>query len=128
MRDENINEYLWQDKKRNALGLPWCFVRYKLTPTKLIIDSGFFTREEDEVWLYRITDISLRSGFLERLLGLGTIHCCSVDKTKPEFDLRRIKNARKIKEMLSEMIEKERRERHVSTLETISTDNDYHTS
>lgn len=127
MREENVSEYLWQDKKRNAIGLPWCFVRYKLTPSKLIIDSGLFTREEDEIWLYRITDISLRSGFFERLFGLGTIHCCSIDKTKPEFDLRRIKNARKIKEMLSEMIEKERRERHISTLETISVDNNSHT-
>ncbi|MBQ8806214.1 MAG: PH domain-containing protein [Bacteroidaceae bacterium] len=124
MHDETASNYIWEDKKRNAFGLPWCFVRYKLTESKLIIDTGLFTREEDEVWLYRITDVTLKSGFFERLLGLGTIHCCSVDKTKPEFDLRRIKNARKVKEMLSDMIEKERRERRVSTMETISIDDD----
>lgn len=124
MHDETTTEYIWQDKKRNAIGLPWCFVRYKLTESKLIIDSGLFTRVEDDIWLYRITDITLKSGFFERMLGLGTIHCCSVDRTKPEFDLRRIKNARRVKDMLSEMVEKERRTR-VSTLETISSDTEH---
>lgn len=119
MQNDN---YIWQDKKRNVFGLPWCFVRYKLSEAKLIIDSGLFTRVEDEVWLYRITDITLRSSFFERLLGLGTIHCCSSDKTNPEFDLTRIKNARKVKEMLSEFVEKERRDRRVSAFETLTAD------
>ena len=119
MKDETVSNYVWEDKKRNAIGLPWCFVRYKLTDTKLIIDSGLFTRTEDDIWLYRITDITLKSGLLERMLGLGTIHCCSADHTKPEFELRRIKNARHVKEKLSEMVEKQRSER-VSTMESVT--------
>lgn len=126
MKTKDTTEYVWQDKKRNAIGLPWCFVRYKLSNTKLVIDSGLFTRVEDEIWLYRITDMTLKSGFLERMLGLGTIHCCSVDRTKPEFDLRRIKNARHVKEMLSDMVEQERRKRNISTFETIETDHSAH--
>lgn len=116
------SSFVWQDKKRNCLGLPWCFTRYYLTDTKLIIDTGLFSREEDEIWLYRITDITLKSGFFERLLGLGTIHCCSMDQTKPEFDLRRIKNARAIKEKISDMIEAERQNRRVVTLHNIEDD------
>ena len=119
MKDETVSNYVWEDKKRNAIGLPWCFVRYKLTDTKLIIDSGLFTRTEDDIWLYRITDITLKSGLFERMLGLGTIHCCSADHTKPEFELRRIKNARHVKEMLSEMVEKQRSER-VSKMESVT--------
>ena len=119
MQDETVSNYVWEDKKRNALGLPWCFVRYKLTDTKLIIDTGLFTRTEDDIWLYRITDITLKSGLFERMLGLGTIHCCSADNTKPEFELRRIKNARHVKEMLSEMVDKERQNR-VNTHESVT--------
>ena len=119
MQDETVSNYVWEDKKRNALGLPWCFVRYKLTDSKLIIDSGLFTRTEDDIWLYRITDITLKSGLFERMLGLGTIHCCSADHTKPEFELRRIKNARHVKEMLSEMVDKERQKR-VNTHESVT--------
>lgn len=119
-------DYIWQDKKRNAIGLPWCFVRYSLSQTKLIIESGWLSKTEDEIWLYRITDITLKMNFFERLLGLGTIHCCSADTTSPEFELRRIKNARKVKTMLSDMVEQERSKRKITTFETIAMDDIQH--
>ena len=125
MHDSDAPNYIWEDKKRNAFGLPWCFTRYKLTEKKLIIDKGLFTRIEDEIWLYRITDLTLKSGFFERMLGLGTIHCCSADKTQPEFNLMRIKNARQVKDMISDMVDEARKERGVSMLEHLS-DEDIH--
>lgn len=100
---ENEN-MVWQDRKRTFLGLPWSFTRYRLEPDKLIIDTGFLSRSEDEIRLYRIMDITLKRSLGERMLGLGTIHCCSGDKTSPEFDIRRIKNARKVKDLLSDMV------------------------
>ena len=115
-------EYVWKDRKRIIFGLPWSFTRYRLTKDKLIVDTGFFTRHEDEVRLYRIMDISLRRSLRERIWGLGTIHCCSGDKTMPEFDIKRIKKPRQIKEMLSQMIEEERLERRVGTREFMDAD------
>ena len=120
---ENEN-LVWQDRKRTFLGLPWSFTRYRLEPDKLIIDTGFLSRSEDEICLYRIMDITLKRSLGERLLGLGTIHCCSGDKTSPEFDIRRIKNARKVKDLLSDMVEEERSKRRVATRECISADDD----
>ena len=119
--NENI---VWQDRKRTFLGLPWSFTRYRLEPDKLIIDTGFLSRSEDEIRLYRIMDITLKRSLGERLLGLGTIHCCSGDKTSPEFDIRRIKNARQVKDLLSDMVEEERSKRRVATREYISADDD----
>lgn len=110
-------EYVWKDRKRTLFGLPLSFTRYYLTEDKLIVDTGFFSRHEDEVRLYRIMDISLKRTFGERIFGLGTIHCCSGDKTMPEFDIKRIKKSREVKEMLSQMIENERLERRVGTRE-----------
>lgn len=114
--------YVWSDRKRTFLGLPWSFTRYRLAKEKLIIDVGFFSRREDEVRLYRITDISLRRTFGERLLGLGTIHCCSGDKTSPEFDIKNIKKSREVKELLSDMVEEERLRHRVSIRENFSDD------
>ena len=116
---------LWHDRKRNIFGWPWSFTRYMLTEQKLIIDKGLLTRVEEEIWLYRITDISMKSNLIERLAGVGTIHCCSLDKTTPEFDLIRVKDARNVKEMLSNMVEAARRERRVDTLE-FATSNSCH--
>ncbi len=109
--------YVWTDRKRTFLGLPWSFTRYRLDEEKLIIDTGFFNRREEEIRLYRIMDITLNRSFGERIFGLGTIHCCSGDKTSPEFDIKHIKLPREVKEMLSDMVEEERLRRRVGTRE-----------
>lgn len=116
--------YIWKDRKRTLFGLPWSFTRYALTEEKLIIDTGFFNRTEDEVRLYRILDITLHRSFFERLVGVGTIHCCSGDKSRGDFDIVHIKKPREVKEMLSAMVEKERMERRVGAREFIDGDED----
>lgn len=121
MRDE---EYVWKDRKRTFLGLPWSFTRYRLKENKLIIDTGFFSRHEDEIRLYRIMDITLHRSLGERLFGLGTIHCCSGDKTSPEFDIRRIKKSGQVKELLSDMVEEERAKRRVGLREHMDADDE----
>lgn len=117
-------DYIWKDRKRIIFGLPWSFTRYRLTEEKFIIDTGFFTRKEDEIRLYRIMDIGLQRSLWERMFGLGTIHCCSGDKTSPEFDIRHIKKSRDVKEMLSDLIEKRRREQRVGVREYMAADGD----
>lgn len=115
-------DYIWKDRKRTFLGLPWSFTRYRLTEEKLIIDTGFFTRREDEIRLYRIMDIGLKRSLGERIFGLGTIHCCSGDKTSPEFDIKRIKKSRDVKELLSDLVEKRRMEQRVGVREYMEAD------
>lgn len=117
-------EFVWQDRKRIIFGLPWSFTRYYLTEEKFLVDTGFFSRTEDEVRLYRIMDITLRRSFWERLFNLGTIHCCSGDKSMGEFDIKHIKNPKLIKEMLSEMVEENRMERRVGMREFMDGDVD----
>ncbi len=114
---ENTKGYVWNDRKRIIFGLPWTFTRYCLTDEKFIVDTGFFSRTEDEVRLYRIMDLTLRRSFWERLFGLGTIHCCSADKSMGEFDILHIKNPKEVKEMLSEMVEQQRKSRRVGMRE-----------
>ena len=113
---------VWKDRKRTVFGLPWSFTRYLLYENKLVIDVGLFSRTEDEIRLYRIMDITLKRSFRERIFGLGTIHCCSGDKTSPEFDIKHIKNPKTFKNMLSDMVEKERLERRVGIREFMKDD------
>lgn len=120
----NKDNTLWRDRKRSVFGLPFSFTRYRLYDEKLIIDTGFFNRLEDEIRLYRIMDISLKRSFRERIWGLGTIHCCSGDKTCPEFNISHIKKPKAVKNMLSDMIEEERLKRRVGVRENIDADDD----
>lgn len=116
--------YVWKDRKRTFLGLPWSFTKYMLTDEKLLIETGAFSKKEEEIRLYRILDITLKRSLGERLVGVGTIHCCSADKSTPEFDIRHVKNAQAVKEMLSNMVEKERQEKRISGREFMGADGD----
>ena len=102
------NQVLWKDTKRTVFGLPLSFTHYLLTEKKLLIQKGFLNKQEDEVRLYRIMDVTLRRSFGERIFNIGTIHCCSADKSTPEFDIKHIKNPKKVKDMLSDLIEEAR--------------------
>ena len=115
-------EYIWRERKRIIFGLPWSFMVYKLTEQKLLVETGFLNKREEEVRLYRVMDLTLNRPLEQRLWGLGTIHCCTADRSTPEFDISRIKNAEQVKNLISDMVEKERNKRRVSTREFMSVD------
>jgi len=117
------NGYIWKDRKRTIFGLPLSFTVYKLTKDKLIIESGFLSKKEEEVRLYRIMDLTLNRPFGQRMFGVGTIHCCTADKSTPEFDILKVKKPVQIKNMLSDMVEEERDKKRVSAREFM-TDNE----
>lgn len=116
--------FVWQDRKRILFGLPFTFTTYHLTPEKLLIRSGILNTQEEEIRLYRIMDVTLRRSLWERLFGLGTIHCCSADKSTPEFDIRWIPHSADVKEQLSNMIETERENKRVSSREFMADESD----
>ena len=115
-KDTTAN-YVWKDRKRTIFGLPLSFTVYKVTEEKLLIESGFFNKQEEEIRLYRIMDLTLKRPFGQRIFGLGTIHCCTADKSTPEIDILKIKNSEKIKNLLSDMIEAERDKKRISARE-----------
>ncbi|MBQ9938729.1 MAG: PH domain-containing protein [Oscillospiraceae bacterium] len=121
-KKKNNDNYIWRDRKRIIFGLPWSFTVYMLEEEKLLVSSGFLNKREDEVRLYRIMDLTLKRSFGERLFGLGTIHCCSADKSTPEFDIKRIKNSREVKNLISDMVEKQRELKRVSNREFMGDD------
>ncbi|MCR4740995.1 MAG: PH domain-containing protein [Lachnospiraceae bacterium] len=105
---------LWRDRKRTFLGLPWSFTIYSVDAERIYIEKGFFNKTEDEVRLYRIMDISLKMTFIQRLFGIGTIHVDSADKTLRDFDILKVKKPKEVKELLSQLVEQERENKHVT--------------
>lgn len=110
---------VWKDRKRTLFGLPWSFTKYSLSDDRLFISTGFFNTKEDEVRLYRIIDVSLNRTLGQRMFGLGTIKCCSADKTLGDFEIKNIKKSKDVKELLSEMVEDERNRKKVTSREFI---------
>lgn len=115
-------DYKWRARKRTIFGLPWSFTVYKLTDEKLLIETGLLNKKEEEIRLYRIMDMTLHRSLEERIFGLGTIHCCSADKSTPEFNIARIRDSARVKEMLSDMVESQRELKRVSSREFMTGD------
>ena len=115
---------VWQDRKRIIFGLPWTFTKYVLTKEKLLIQTGILNTKEEEVRLYRIMDVTLRRSLAQRMFGLGTIHCCSADKSTPEFDIKWIPDSAAVKEKLSGLVEAERMAKRVSSREFMTDEDD----
>ncbi len=115
---------VWKDTRRPIFGLPLSFTKYRLLEDKLLIDTGFLSTKQEEIKLYRIMDVTLNRTFIQRIFGVGTIHCCSADKTTPEFDIKDIKKSFEVKEMLSKMVEEQRDKKRVSGREFFANHDD----
>lgn len=121
---KNNENVIWKDRKRTIFGLPLSFTVYSLTSEKLLIDTGFLNKKQEEVMLFRIMDITLERKLSQRLFGVGTIHCCSADKTTPEFEIKSVKHPQEVKETLSKEVYKARQANRVGSRE-IQYDGDY---
>lgn len=116
--------YIWKERKRNALGLPWTFTKYALSEDRLFITSGLLKTVEDEVRLYRIMDLSLSQTLSQKIFGIGTIQVSSADKTLRDFEIKNIKNPREVKEQLSQLVEENRDKKRVTNREFMGDDMD----
>ncbi len=119
-----MDTVIWKERKRTLFGLPLSFTVYSLTEKCLFIKTGFLKIQEEEIRLYRILDISLSRTLEERLFRLGTIHCCTADKTAPEMDIKRIPHSREIRTLLSDRVEEARSERYVGVREFMGDEDD----
>lgn len=112
-------EIIWKDKKRPIFGLPLSFTKYRMTKEKLLIQTGILSIKEEEIKFYRIMDLTLKCSIWQRIFNVGTIHCCSGDKTTPEFEIKDVKNPSEVKELLSKYIELQRDKKRIATREVL---------
>ena len=109
----------FRERKRWVfLGLPFTFTIYTVKEEVLTVDTGFLSREENDCYMYKVQDVTLKTSLLERIFGLGTIICYTGDTTNPQLVMAHIKNARAIKDFILEQSEiARRRRRTMNTLD-----------
>ena len=121
MKFDSNCKVLWKDRKRYC-GLPWSFYRYYIVEkegewTKIFRHKGFFTSVIDETNVYRCIDVTLHISFFDRIFGTGTIEILSNDSSAPRVHFRHISNPYKVRDLLSSLIELERKKRGVGLTE-----------
>lgn len=84
---------LWVDLKS---------MQYRLTNQRLFVLKGLFSKETQELELFRIKDIAVQQSLLQRVLGYGQVTIVSSDDTTPTVTMRGIANPIGIKELVRE--------------------------
>ena len=111
------------EKKRWLfLGLPFTFTKYTITEEQITINSGLFTRIENDCYMYKIQDTVLSVSLLQRVFGIATVICKTSDVTHGQLVLKNIKNAKQIKNFIVECSEEQRMKRR--TINTLNIDAD----
>ena len=118
--------YIWQDRKRTFLGLPWSFTKYMLTEDRLFVEKGLLTSTLDEENLYRVRDISVTRTLGQRLFGLGTVKVFSTDASNGETVLESIKNPIEVKEEIVRLVEAARKKHGIRASEMLMNAPDPH--
>lgn len=115
---------LWSDKKR-ILGMPISFTTYSLSEDRLFVDKGLIRLQSDEILLYRVRDLSVSQTLGQRIFGVGSIIVQSSDKTSPVLEVKNIKDAFNVKEILHQNVEKMKIERRMRVGEILEDGHDY---
>ena len=103
-------------------GLPFTFTKYTITEEQITINSGLFTRIENDCYMYKIQDTVLSVSLLQRIFGIATVVCKTSDVTHGQLVLKNIKNAKAIKDFIVECSEEQRLKRR--TINTLNIDAD----
>ena len=98
------------------------FTIYTVKEEVLTVDTGFLSKEENDCYMYKVQDVTLKTSLLERIFGLGTIICYTGDTTNPQLVMAHIKNARAIKDFILEQSEIARRKRRTMNTLDIGAD------
>jgi hypothetical protein len=98
---------MWKDRKR-ILGMPITITVYTLRNSRIFLREGFFNTHENEMLLYRILDINMSRSLGDKIFGVGTLTLFTADETHRELRLQNIKNPARVRDLISDAVEKER--------------------
>ena len=100
------------EKKRWLfLELPFTFTKYVIKEDMITVDTGVFTKVENDCYMYKVQDVEHTASIWERMAGLGTIVCYTGDTTHPKLLIEHIRNSKAIKEFILKESEEARLKR-----------------
>ncbi len=120
------DKIVYSEKKRTPLfAIPLYFTTYNISEDTINRKKGLLNLVDDDMFMYKVQDVRLKRGFIERLFKLGTVICFTGDVTDQELVLEQVRHAEERKDYIMAQAEEERRKkRTLHTMDIDSTDMD----
>jgi hypothetical protein len=93
--------------------------RYKVTNERFINERGFVTKHTEQIDLFRVNDVLIRQGLLQRMLGLGDVTVVSSDQSSPNRKLLDISNPQRVGDIIRQAARAEEQRRRVFRQEAV---------
>ncbi|MBT2293440.1 PH domain-containing protein [Paenibacillus albidus] len=87
---------------------------YTLTTQRIIIKTGLFGKNVEEIELLRVRDLSVVQSIPDRMLGIGSLIVFSDDASAPQLLIRKIRDAQTIKDVLRKAVRDEKAAHNIS--------------
>lgn len=100
-------------------GLPFTFTKYEIRENDFTIVKGLFNITENDCYMYKISDIEIKSSFLQRMAGLSTIILYTSDVTDRTIVMKNIKHGKEIKDFILQASEAARIRRRTVSMQNI---------
>ncbi|NLW82435.1 MAG: PH domain-containing protein [Desulfovibrionales bacterium] len=94
-------------------------LKYRLTTQRLFVQKGLIAKHLEELELFRVKDVTVKQGILQRLLGFGTIIVLSTDDSNPQVLLIGINKPVDVKETIRNSFRAARKREGVKMAEFI---------
>jgi len=76
--------------------IPLKSTAYEVSADRIEWERGLLNRKIDNIDMFRVVDMQLHRSITDCLIGIGTVTIFTKDETDPEFDFYKIRNPRKI--------------------------------
>jgi len=73
---------------------------YEVTPDRIEWGRGILDRRVDNLDMFRVVDLKLRRSLFDCIVGIGTVGLVTTDKTDPEFVFVKIREPRRLYDIL----------------------------
>jgi len=100
-----------------AQGLGARAVVYRITAQRIEIERGYLGKRYESIDLFRVKDVVLEQGLVDRLRGVGRLTVYSTDHVEPVLSIGPVQGARPVFEKLRESVSEARRAAGASVLQ-----------
>ena len=103
---------IWEDRK-HFMWFPWSFTKYYIENERMMIEAGLLKTTLDETLLYRIVDVTMVQTLTGKIFGTGDLIVKTKVDSNPEIVLKNISEPKKVRSLLSELVEDSRQRKNV---------------